>query len=160
MAETLGNASPDQLLMCMAAPIIGAIILAIVLFISYSGRGKKQQMRLGSPLGTAQASPGLSDFWASTDRSGEPAAGLTAPVLPNSQPFPATPTNDNFASSTELNLDFLSPQMDTEASMMTPSQSPHKQKAGLSARLGNRPQPAPALPQAQAQPGITSQAAP
>ncbi|MBI1878808.1 MAG: hypothetical protein HYR94_11420 [Chloroflexi bacterium] len=119
-------------------------------------------MKLGFQPKTAQAPPTLSDFLTSPNLPVEPTAGLDAPVLLNREPSPAMSNGDTLASPAEinLNLDLLSPQMETEAFMMNPSQSPRGQKAGLSARLGNRAQPAPAVPKTEAQPGTADRVTP
>lgn len=52
MEDFLANATPNQLLLCLAAPVIGAIILAGVLYLNFTGgNGKKkaQRMKLGTP---------------------------------------------------------------------------------------------------------------
>jgi hypothetical protein len=137
----------------MAAPIIGVIILIAVLFFSFSERTRKQKMKLGFPPKSAQVSPPLSDFLASASPPVESTADVEAPVFLDGEPSVAMPGDDDIASidETNLNLDLLSPLLETEASMMNPSQSPRGQKAGLAARLGNRPQPAPAPPKPETQ---------
>lgn len=52
MEDFLANATPNQLLLCLAVPVVGAIILASVLYLNFTGRnGKKnaQPMKLGTP---------------------------------------------------------------------------------------------------------------
>jgi hypothetical protein len=46
MIDYLGSASPNQLLICLTGPIIGVIIFGSVLFFNFSGRSKKQKMKL------------------------------------------------------------------------------------------------------------------
>lgn len=156
MAEFLGSASSTQLLMCMAGPMVGAIILVGVLFVFFARYNKKQQMKLGSQPKAALAGE-MAPLASTASLSSvplplEPTTELNALVLPSNQLSPpgsmatsASPAEPN------LNLDLLSHQVETETDMMNPSQSPNERKAGLSARLANRTHsaPTPAKPEAK-----------
>lgn len=147
MSEILGTASPAQLLMFMAVPVLGIILFAAILFISFSGRNKKQQMKLGSSTKTAPSS-----------NFPEPAAGRvnTAPPLPQQATAPANPViaghepdptplfpDPDLPADLKLNLDILSQRIKTEAEMINSSKSSQEPRIGLSARLGQTPRPAP-----------------
>jgi hypothetical protein len=47
MVEIFGTVAPSQLLILMAIPLGGAVILAIIIVVSVSGRGKKAKMKHG-----------------------------------------------------------------------------------------------------------------
>jgi hypothetical protein len=147
MAEFLGSASPALLLLCLAAPVIGAIILAGFLFVSFSGRNKKQAMNPGLPTETASFfSPETTFSKIFTDLPKQAAAPSITPATPEvtnptftpevSLPELINPTD------LDLNLNLLSQRSEMETAMMNHlSKSSHEPKAGLAARLGQRPVP-------------------
>lgn len=152
MAETLGNASPAQLLMCMAAPIVGAVVLVGFLFFSFSRRNKKQQMKLGLSPKTAssEVNPITSAGGLSLDDTSPPKqSAASAPILDTSVaaspqprpeaslPEPAVPVE------LDLNLDLLNQHTEMEAEMMHLSKPSHEPRTGLSARLGHQARPTP-----------------
>ena len=160
--EFLGSASPDQLLLCMAGPAIGAIFFVGLLFMGFARRNKKQPATLNFQQRAAQSGefapltpPG--NLFPSPPPA-EPALGQDPIIYPSGNRAPETST-PSFASPAELdlNLDFLRSQVETEADMMNSSQSSYERKTGLSARLANRPQPA--APAAEVKQDIPDQAA-
>ncbi|HXW01632.1 MAG TPA: hypothetical protein VEC93_24690, partial [Anaerolineae bacterium] len=160
--EFLGSASPDQLLLCMAGPAIGAIFFVGILFFGFARRNKKQPATLDFQPRAARAGefapltpPG--NLFPSPPPA-EPALGQDPIIYPSGNLAPETST-PSFASPAELDLnsDFLRSQVETEADMMNSSQSSYERKTGLSARLANRPQPA--APAAEAKQDIPDQAA-
>jgi hypothetical protein len=151
--EFLGNASPDQILMCMAVPAIGAVFFIGILFIGFARRNKKQPATLDFQPRAAWAG----EFVPPAPIPAESTFGQEAIVYPSngSAPDLASPAG------LDLNLDLLRAQVETEADMMNPSSSSYEQqKTGLSARLANRSQPAPAAPPAEAKQDIPNQPMP
>lgn len=146
MSEILGNASPAQLLMFLAVPVLGIIVFAVIGYMSFSDRTKKQQMKLGSSSKTAS----------SLDFSGPAARELNTSPLPQQaaaldnwgiagqEPDPVSLFSDSdLPADLDLNLDILSQRVKTEAEMMNSSKSSPESRTGLSARLGQIPRPAP-----------------
>jgi hypothetical protein len=138
MAELLGNASPTQLLMFLAVPMVGVIIFAGVLFVGLSSRNKKQQVNFNFSPKTAsfQENSPAATFQNSNDFQPKQAAAPPAATGPE----PAIPAES------QLNLDILSQRSATEAEMMNHlSRQPSREaRSGLSARLGHQAQLVPA----------------
>jgi hypothetical protein len=148
MAEFLGSASPALLLLCLAAPVIGAIILAGVLFVSFSGRNKNQALNSGLPVETVSFfSPPEATFSKTfTDFPRQAAVPFITPATPEvtSPTFTPEVSLPELTNPTDLdlNLNLLSQRSEMETAMMNHlSKSSHEPKAGLAARLGQRPVP-------------------
>lgn len=138
--EFLAAAAPEQLLLCMAAPIVGVIFFAGILFVSFRNRLSKKQSNNGT------SRPALVNF-------GEtpllvPDASLTQPdsqIIQTMAPATSVNLDLNFdllnrPDGNTPTLDFqpeLSLESDMEATMMNLPNQPHG-KRGLSARIGNR----------------------
>jgi hypothetical protein len=145
MAEILGNASPGQILMLLAVPVIGIILFGGVLFVAFSNRRKKQQMGLGLPLKTGSLldSPRpVGEMSTAPPVPKQAAFTLNNPVTasqgPNSEgSFPVS----DLPADLDLNLDLLSQRTRMEAEMMNLSKSSHEPRSGLSARLNQQPRP-------------------
>ncbi|MBE7551178.1 MAG: hypothetical protein HS126_08905 [Anaerolineales bacterium] len=147
MAEILGNASPGQILMLMAVPVIGVILFGGVLFVAFSGRRKKQQMNLGHPLKTGSLLDSLRPVGEINPAFPPPkqaAFTLNDPVVTDSQGSNSEglfPVSD-LPADLDLNLNLLHQRTKTEAEMMNVSKSSHESRSGLSARLSHQPRPA------------------
>jgi hypothetical protein len=150
--EFLATAAPEQLLLCMVAPIVGAIFFGGVLFVSFRSRLNKKQSKSitpqPAPLNFRETALPLPD------------ESLPQPDAQVIQPMPPPAASVNF----DLNFDLLNrpdgntptldyqPELslasDMEATMMNLPNQPHG-KRGLSARIGNRALAAASSPQPQ-----------
>lgn len=164
MAEILGNASPGQILMLMAVPVIGVILFGGILFVAFSGRRKKQQMNLRVPLKTGSLldSPRpVGEVNTALPPPQQAAFTLNDPVTDsqgaNSEKlFPVS----DLPADLDLNLGLLHQRTKMEAEMMNVSKSSHEPKSGLSARLHQQPRPAAeATPPEASQPAVIPPAA-
>lgn len=138
MADFLSNATPDQLLIFMAIPAVGAVLFGGVLFAVFASRmrkgmAKKEAATLSS---LPPAIPGAFSFVASPPTA-------PPPLVVSQSPAPEMYFDDS--AELDLNLNVLSQPMEMEAEMMNLSKSPRENRTGLSARLGQQTQPA-ALP--------------
>jgi|GEM_PF-1736400 len=144
MTDFLGSASPDQLLIFMAVPVLGAVLFAAVLFAAFSSRLRKGLAKTESraPSSLSLAAPTTLNFV-------PPLQAVAPPVVASQSPAPEVLPHDslNFAK-LELNLNVLNRSVETEAEMINPSKSSHENRTGLSARLGQQTRPAalPSLP--------------
>lgn len=147
MTEILENASPTLLLMFMAVPVLGVILFVAIIFISFSSRSKKQQMKLG--VSSKTASPLIFPAPAADGLNSPPSLPKQAvapanPIIASEEPDPAALSPDpGPPTDLDLNLDILSQRTKTEAEMMNSSKSSQEPRMGLSARLGQTPRPAP-----------------
>jgi hypothetical protein len=155
MEEFLANATPNQLLMCAAGPIVGAIIFGSILFFVFAGRGDKkhaQQMKLGTQLKMAPSqvftgAPPAGSL-TSSEPSPEPLAELD-PRLLLSQALSPEPSDSmpSPATETDLSLTVLShpaeggaePEAETEEFTMGLLRQPREDRMGLAARINSRP---------------------
>jgi hypothetical protein len=146
MAEFLGSASPAQLLLCLAVPVLGAGVLAAVLFVSFSRRNKKQPLEtnLSSEIASVQSIPPASVSETNSflpKRAAAPPITLDTPEIASLEL--AMPAELN------LNLGLLSQRSEMEVEMLNSSKSSHEPKSGLAARLGQQVRP---MPEAAASP--------
>ncbi len=135
MSEFLAAATPDQLLLCMAGPLMGAIFLAGFLFVAFRGRLRPKQPAEVNP------GPALANFTPSPPVDTPAAPGPSAELDLNFDVLQRRDENDPAA---DFQADF-SAAPETEATMMNLSQQP-PEKRGLAARIGNRAAAAPAPP--------------
>ncbi len=153
MEEFLASATPNQLLMCVAGPIVGAIIFAGILF--FAGRGDKkhaERIKLGTQpkMAPSQAftSAPPADSLISSEPFPEPPTEPD-PRLLLSQVLSSEPPDDipSPATETDLNPIILShpaesgadPKVETEDFTMGLSRQPREDRVGLAARINNRP---------------------
>jgi hypothetical protein len=141
MTDLLGSVSPDQLLIFMAVPALGAVIFAAVLFAAFASRMRKGLTKTEAPA------PSSLPLAAPTPLSfAPPPQAVTPPVVANQAPAPEVLPDDPVnAAELDLNLNLLNRSVEVEAEMINPSKSSHENRAGLSARLGQQTRPA-ALP--------------
>ncbi|MCK6625810.1 MAG: hypothetical protein L6R45_11620 [Anaerolineae bacterium] len=144
MTDFLGSASPDQLLIFMAVPVLGAVICAAVLFAAFAGRMRKGLTKTESlaPSSLPLAAPTTLSF-------APPPQTVTQPVVASQAPAPEVLPDDSVnTAELDLNLNLLNQPVEMEVEMINPSKSTRENRTGLSARLGQQTRPAalPSLP--------------
>lgn len=144
MADFLSSASPDQLLIFMAVPALGAVLFGGVLFAAFASRMRKGLTKTdpATPSSLPPTIPGSFSFV-------PPPPAATPALFANQSPAPEIHLEDSATSAElDLNLNVLSQPFGTEAEMMNLSKSTRENKAGLSARLGQQTRPGglPSLP--------------
>lgn len=123
MADFIGNATSNQLLILMSLPLTGVLLLIGFLVFSFRRRNRKQKMKHGILL-KEEAPSDLS----------ETSSGLSETPSDSSNDESPLPPDDN-----GLNLDILDNKADTEAVSMDTPEQPNEEKIDLAARLGDRP---------------------
>jgi hypothetical protein len=131
MEKLLTDASPDQLLLCMAAPIGGAIVFGLILFFAFAGRLRKQDTAKKSAMANKTADP--LDLWSALPTSNFVQSDSNHRAL-GGQPDPLTTTSDLvYPSKMAQAPDRVPPE---EPLMFNSFKSPQNDKIDLAARLG------------------------
>ena len=128
MADFIGNATSNQLLILMSLPLTGVLLLIGFLVFSFRRRNRKQKMKHGILL-KEEAPSDLSEAPSDLSETSSDSSNDESPLSPD----------DN-----GLNLDILDDnKADTEAVSMDTPEQPNEEKIDLAARLGDRPSVAP-----------------
>ncbi|MBN1994572.1 MAG: hypothetical protein JW953_17875 [Anaerolineae bacterium] len=128
MADFIGNATSNQLLLLMCVPLTGALLLAGFLVFSFSRRRQKAKMKHGF----VSKEETYVDLGADEDAPGLPPPPLDDLELVE-EPASAPPT------AVDLNLAVLRSKVEMEVFDMDAPKQPDEEKIDIAARLGNRP---------------------